>query len=48
MVFQGIWLIDFNLRRIQQLALLPRRESVIILHRFLGVYTGSLYAIELF
>ena len=48
MVFQSIWLIDFNLCRIQQLALLLRQESMIILHRFLGVYTGSLCAIELF
>ena len=34
--------------QIQQLALLPRRESIIILHRFLGVYTGFLCSIELF
>ena len=34
--------------QIQQLALLPRRESIIILHRFLGIYTGFLCAVELF
>ena len=30
-VSRSIWLIDFNLYRIQQLALLPRQESVSIL-----------------
>lgn len=43
-----IRLIDFNLCKIQQLALSPRWEIMIILHRFLGLYTGCLCAIELF
>ena len=38
---------DFNFK-IQQLAALLHRESMIILHRFLVVCTSSLYALELF
>ena len=47
--FYGLpkYLID-SLQLVQNSALLPRRESIVILHRFLGVYTGSLCAKELF
>ena len=50
-LFYGLpkYLID-RLHLVQNSAarLLSRRESMIILYRFLGVYTGSLCAIELF